>query len=1090
MARRALTGLLRSKSGNSSPMAGRSQRSPARVSPAAAAAAAASLAQAAGEAVLDIEDCVHLGSSFFSDTEVGPAPPPKDLVLHPQTDLVDGLDFDFLDGIDIGEPEPEPAPPAQRLHRRVQVQQVEHFAGCARLHGLDLGARVQLYLDVSGEWLRCLPPQAPFIVHVVLEHADYTIGDAHGFLVVYPETLLSATLVADSISCSRRAVLSSRVQAAAQDNKPSASLICGSVVHEVVERSLLAQQYDLAHLCGLVPEEIRKSLVDIYCADSDEAAILAQVHKLLQGFPDWAHRFIEGAADTGSKRVTDDLAIRQVVKTEENIWSHAFGLKGKIDGTLLVHDVPSGRLLLAPFELKTGYGTTSVAHRAQATLYGFMLWDRYGIRVEESLLFYIAKSELFRLRPSRADLRSLLMVRNMLAVQMNSAALPAVISNKHVCSKCYQLETCTMHYRLVERGQAEGAPSEQHLALRTTHLGPNIELLADFYGRWERLVRLEEQEAVAARQHLWTSTMEERVRQGNCLADLSLVGCAPVLEPTSFGGFRITFALPPAAGALEQTHLGEGDPIVISAADQAQFGLAIGYLQAVSATQLVVVSDRPLENSIARLSAVLGQSIPAITRYRVDKDDLTSSFGLLRTNLLKLAAPESRRLMELVVRLAPPAFDASRAVFGGLEDEYRRLDACQQEAVRRILETQDYCLVLGMPGTGKSTTLAFAIRLLVALGRTVLLSSHTHSAVDNILLKLRRGGWDGRLARFGNPDKVAAALHDVCFEAQRFGSVAQMEAFYMNARLVACTALGSNHPLLGRRVFDVCIVDEASQISVPSCLGPLRLAASFVLVGDHYQLPPLVRSKAALAEGLNQSLFSVLAAAHPAAVVMLRLQYRMNEEIMAISNQLVYGGMLTCGNELVAQARLALPRFGALSCRLCGSSGCWLDCALDPGRPVLFLNTDACQALEAASGNSYRNQDEAALIGLLLAALGHAGLPDSEVAIISPYRPQLKLLQALVPPSVSVSTVDKFQGLDADCILISLVRSNPEQNIGQLLRDWARLNVAFTRAKRKLILVGSASTVLQQGSFGELDRLLRSRGWVLDLPADALRHTM
>lgn len=156
-------------------------------------------------------------------------------------------------------------------------------------------------------------------------------------------------------------------------------------------------------------------------------------------------------------------------------------------------------------------------------------------------------------------------------------------------------------------------------------------------------------------------------------------------------------------------------------------------------------------------------------------------------------------------------------------------------------------------------------------------------------------------------------------------------------------------------------MDEASQISVPASLGPLRLANSFVLVGDHYQLPPLVRSKVAMSEGLNQSLFALLANAHPEAVTMLRLQYRMNSDIMTISNHLVYGGMLKCANDAVGQARLVLPLSSRFSCR-CGNLKCWLQATIAPEHTVMFLDTDLCGALETSSGKSYYNQTEASFV--------------------------------------------------------------------------------------------------------------------------------
>lgn len=143
-------------------------------------------------------------------------------------------------------------------------------------------------------------------------------------------------------------------------------------------------------------------------------------------------------------------------------------------------------------------------------------------------------------------------------------------------------------------------------------------------------------------------------------------------------------------------------------------------------------------------------------------------------------------------------------------------------------------------------------------------------------------------------------------------------------------------PLFLRRTFDYCIVDEASQITLPTCLGPLRYADKFVLVGDHFQLPPLVRSKAARKGGLDVSLFRRLSDAHPHSVVDLTFQYRMNEDIMLLSNKLIYGGRLQCGSEAVAKQSLVIPNrrhVEAVHARTgssCETSTCWLEHILDP----------------------------------------------------------------------------------------------------------------------------------------------------------------
>ncbi len=132
-----------------------------------------------------------------------------------------------------------------------------------------------------------------------------------------------------------------------------------------------------------------------------------------------------------------------------------------------------------------------------------------------------------------------------------------------------------------------------------------------------------------------------------------------------------------------------------------------------------------------------------------------------------------------------------------------------------------------------------------------------------------------------------------------------------------------------RKRFDYCIVDEASQLTLPSCVGAIRLAQSFVLVGDHYQLPPLVRSKTALKEGFGESLFKQLAEAHPQAMVQLRSQYRMSEEIMFVANRLVYNNLLRCGSDEVGKQRLEI-RNVILSCRSCEANlQCWMRVVLD-----------------------------------------------------------------------------------------------------------------------------------------------------------------
>lgn len=199
-------------------------------------------------------------------------------------------------------------------------------------------------------------------------------------------------------------------------------------------------------------------------------------------------------------------------------------------------------------------------------------------------------------------------------------------------------------------------------------------------------------------------------------------------------------------------------------------------------------------------------------------------------------------------------------------------------------------------------------------------------------------------------------------------SVEMLERQLLTPPVVATTCLSTDHTLFSRRRFDVCIVDEASQITLPTCLGPLRFADKFVLVGDHHQLPPLVRSSRARQGGLDVSLFRRLSEAHPHAVVELKHQYRMNEDVMKVSNTLIYDNKLNCGNEEVAKRSLnlrhpsALSNFHVASSMECAGVKCWLRDLLDSQRRVVFVDTDSVPAKESRVGELVQNEVEAKLV--------------------------------------------------------------------------------------------------------------------------------
>ena len=448
--------------------------------------------------------------------------------------------------------------------------------------------------------------------------------------------------------------------------------------------------------------------------------------------------------------------------------------------------------------------------------------------------------------------------------------------------------------------------------------------------------------------------------------------------------------------------------------------------------------------------------------------------------------------------MGKPAFDCvtrcpagQLRVYGGLivypgcqpltlRQQFMSLNAGQQAAVRRILQMDDYALLLGLPGTGKTSTLSLVIRMMIARGQKVLLTSFTHSAVDGLLSKLSEAGLGvDQVLRIGAASYVHPSSHRFMLSADRGGSsLSAMKSCCDNIRLVACTVLtAARSQLLKAMSIDCCVMDEAGQITQLAAIGAILHARSCVLVGDDNQLPPLVVSAEAQKRGMDVSLFKRLMEAHPTAVSRLCDQYRMNDDIMSLCNHLIYSNAMKCGDPSIARARISLS-YGS---REVINRSHWLHFAIQPNPAVLMIDTDGLTAgrvlaaVGAAGCKSSEgrvvNRSEAAVVCSLLRTLMQASVDlQQQVGVISPYKAQVGLIrqmmqqQQLLPqgqlsavsappmlammPACEVSTVDQFQGRDKDVVILSTVRSPGSDGSSMLLKDWRRINVAITRYNR------------------------------------------
>ncbi|XP_029284528.1 LOW QUALITY PROTEIN: DNA replication ATP-dependent helicase/nuclease DNA2 [Cottoperca gobio] len=949
---------------------------------------------------------------------------------------------------------------------------------------------------------------------------SWVVDREQGFLVLLPDSLISGTSISNSIRCMRRAVLGDMFKTFDGGSK---QMLNGTIVHEVFQRAATAKDFSLKKLSMLADQALcsPQYLGDMYSLGVSQEEMKQELHDYLPSLEHWAKQYLSSTPKTISLKIPGNsrapgrcqdsatvVTVAELADIEENVWSPRFGLKGKIDVTARVqiqkprsggHRSPEERTI--PLELKTGKESNSIEHRSQVILYTLMSSERYNS--EAGFLLYLKTGNLHPIVASHMDRRELMKLRNTLvhhihhivekeAKRSRLSQLPDILTNRQTCQYCPQKRNCALYERVIDNSSADVCEDvvREFLQQETGHLIPPH---LSYFSHWLLLCSLEaaSMEAKNGRKRVWLQTSDESEKNGSCVGNVQISGPVTVQSEGVFlHRFQRSSVVPEKC--LVTSGLASGDRIVVSDQEGRLVGLATGYLCEVSRTSISCTLDRDL----SKFSGVL---------FRLDSDEGVVGLSTHLTNLSKLMenGQDSDRLRELVVDLRPPEFISSlssvlpREAKDTVANILKGLNQPQKQAMKKVLLSKDYTLIVGMPGTGKTTTICTLVRILHACGFSVLLTSYTHSAVDNILLKLKR--FRVGFLRLGQGQKVHPDILPYTEERARkkgIHTLSELEQLYNKELVVATTCMGIKHPIFTRRRFDFCIIDEASQISQPICLGPLFYAKRFVLVGDHQQLPPIVQNHEARSLGMDESLFKRLEL-HSEAVVQLNVQYRMNRQIMSLSNSLMYEGRLECGSERTATSLLTLPFLLSVQSELSAYSEtnpqhdlAWIEATLLPGRPVCFLDCSMVPALESVEQGGVSNHTEAALIHKLLSLLIKAGCKPSDIGVIAPYRQQLKSISALLQSSaftgVEVNTVDRYQGRDKSLIIFSFVRSSAEDgNLGELLKDWRRLNVAITRAKHKLLMLGSTTTLRRYAPVEKLLNHLQQEQMIIQLPPAA-----
>ncbi len=830
-------------------------------------------------------------------------------------------------------------------------------------------------------------------------------------VVLEPDLLLNITDINNAEYCVRQYLLRRMVP-----SPPTAATLRGTIVHGAFKELLKGRADDSR---TLLDQALRAQTSDLAMHQLAPADVAADAEPHLTALTTWYARQRQDLWNSTPN-----------IRVETFLLAPEVGLKGRLDA--LWEDERTNQLL----ELKTSTVRGDLPrreHRWQVYGYQTLLASRRHRAhraTNSATLLYSGtpgQAEAYALPFGLRELHRVLELRNLLAIAHITGMVPSPPGERK-CGRCAIRAHCLRASPMLGW---EPPPSDEQPE-------PVDAADAAWFRLYYELLRQEGHATDEQSRALWRLTPEERSAAG-----MAIRGLEPVGEPrqTESGEWEYTFR------CANTSELRENDPILLSDGDPIHGAAVSGTLLQVSDSGVVVWTPERVAK-------------PAlIDRYGSDiVHDRTVR------NLWRWLEVEPR-LRALVRGEMAPRFTASSPV------EYSPgFNAEQRQAIDRALAAQDFALIQGPPGTGKTRVVAEIVRQLVARGQRVLVAAFTNQAVDNVLARLVADGFEDfvrlghelsvapELRRFRLPVRAAWLDGQPAADDAHGADPAQLRATLLGARVVASTTAtwsSEHYDGAGSLMdFDVAIVDEASQLTVPALLGALRFARRFVLVGDERQLPPLVVSPDAAEGGLRTSLFAALLARWGASAhVALTQQYRMHPAICAFPSQEFYGSALvTAGDALTARLALApMPDDP-------------LDSVLDPARPLVFVDVPEPPSPEATPTKA--SLEQAWVVRRLVAGLLQRGVAAERVGVIAPYRAQVAAIRqqlARVRASdVTVDTVDRFQGGEREVIVLSFgleTAPRPGSNRSAFVADPHRLNVALTRAQRKLIVVGDAGAL-------------------------------
>jgi DNA replication ATP-dependent helicase Dna2 len=770
-------------------------------------------------------------------------------------------------------------------------------------------------------------------------------------------------------------------------------VIKGTVVHEVFGDLLRGRDLE-----DSIEERVAEAALDVGLLGETAESVADDVRQNAAAIQGWLQQ----------GRLDDDA---DTWRSEQTLISRQFGIKGRADA------VRRGM----PVELKTGKNLTKEPRfqdKVQAACYALLLAGNLEEAPDTGTLLYTKNTALERseesgdLSPAKefsiggGFLQFVLRRRNEIAAAEHNMRVPTGYEANAKCEYCFEQDTCMVVSGRLDQESKAGQIGE-----------PLPEAERDYFDRFYRAIEEERREVHKEYRKLWEQTAAERADDDRALVDLEPI------DRRAVSGGRWRLRAKRTSDAVSKIR--EGDRVLASDGDPIDGTAELATVEELG-EEIVVTADEPLD--LRRLDVYPSE-------IGVDRQLTALHDALLRGD------PDRKDVL----------FGRRDPEFSGEEQTYIDNNDAQNEAVNKAVTAEDFALVHGPPGTGKTYTLARTVRTLVRSGERVLLSAFTNRAVDNAIEALEEQGFTD-IVRWGSESGVRDDMQE--YRMERSGDPRERAAELQDAQVVAATTAACGSRALKEQHFDVAVVDEAGQLTEPGTFLATNLADRFVLVGDHEQLPPVVRAEGEAPRAsespsgerseprgndLQESLFERLIETYPEAGVMLDRQYRMSQRIQWFSSEEFYDGQLRpASGEIAAQRLEDLPGVDADAL------------PADLRNPVSFIDPDG-----RADGNT--NRTEADRVADIVRSFREAGVDPDDIGVIAPFRAQVAEISRRVPADTAVDTVDRFQGSSKEVIVISFVASEDLES--PIFEDDRRVNVALTRAKKSLVLVGDAEAL-------------------------------